>query len=77
MLVCLSGIARDAYDAPSYDQKASFELTVTNIWQSFSGHTTIDYHMSLTTLKYDHSEPLDAFIIELRMLVLRVFLGQE
>ena len=75
--LCLSGIARDAYDALSPDQKASFDLTVAGLQQSFSGRTPIDHHMSLTTLKYDPTEPLDAFVIELRMLVSRAFPGQE
>ena len=75
--LCLSGIARDAYDALSPECKASFDLTVASLQQSFSGRTPIDCHMSLTMLKYDPSEPLDAFVIELRMLVSRAFPGQE
>lgn len=74
--LCLSGIARDAYDSLPSDQKATLALTVTALRQSFSGRTPIDCHMSLTTLKYDPSEPLDSFVIQLRTLVSRAFPGQ-
>ena len=74
--LCLSGIARNAYDSLSSGQKAEFDLTVAGLKSPFAGRTPIDCHMSLTSLRYDPSEPLDAFVIKLRRLVARAFPGQ-
>ena len=74
--LCLTGIARDAYDALTSEQKNSFEQTVSGIRPSFSGRSSIDCHMLLTTLKYDPNDPLDAFVIHLRGLVSQAFPGQ-
>ena len=74
--LCLSGIARDAYDSLSSAQKSSFELMVAGLKPSFAGRTPIDCHMLLTSLRYDPGEPLDAFVIHLRKLVSRAFPGQ-
>ena len=74
--LCLSGIARDAYDALPPEQRVTLSLTITNLKASFLGRTPIDCHMSLTSLKYDPSEPLDSFVIQLRKLVSRAFPGQ-
>ena len=74
--MCLSGIARDAYDALRADQKSRYDFAVAGIKPSFTGRTQVDYHMALTSLKYDPSEPLDAFVIELRKLVRSAFPDQ-
>ena len=73
--LCLVGLARDAYDALTDEQKATFATIESGLKQSFHTRTSVDYHAALRDLKYDGSQGLDAFVIELRKLVSRAYSG--
>lgn len=74
--LCLSGIARDAYDSFSQVQKGSISTIFTALSDCFSGSSPLDSHLALRDLKFSTSESIDVFVIKLRQLVSRAFPGQ-
>lgn len=75
--LCLSGIARDAFDALSDEQKQSYEAAEAGMKSSFTSRSSVDYYAALRELKYDGSSPLDAFVIELKQLISRAYPGAQ
>lgn len=74
--LCLSGIARDAYDALSSAQQQTFQGAAEGLKSSFSQRSAVEYHLALRNLKYDPSESLDNFIIRFRKHVNNAFPNQ-
>ena len=74
--LCLVGIARDAFDSLSKDQKASFDEATKGLRASFSSRSSVDHHVALRALKFDPSGSLDAFVIEFKKLVALAFPDQ-
>ena len=71
--LCLSGIARDAYDAVGEEHRASFASIIVQMRERFRGKSTVDCHLTLNKLRYHTGESLDAFIIQLRKLIVSAF----
>lgn len=74
--LCLVGIARDAFDSLSTDQKATFAGATAGFRASFSGRSSVDHHVALRALRFDPSGSLDAFVIEFKKLVALAFPDQ-
>lgn len=71
--LCLSGIARDAFDALSREQQGTFQTAADGLRAAFSKRSAIDYHLALRGLRYDPRESLDNFVITLRKHVANAF----
>lgn len=71
--LCLLGIARDAYDAVGEGQRGSFESIIEKMRENFQGKSTVDCHLALNKLRYRPGESLDAFVIQLRKLIVSAF----
>ena len=71
--LCLSGIARDAFDALSHEQQRTFPGAADGLRAAFSQRSAVDYHLALRGLRYDPSESLDNFVITFRKHVANAF----
>ena len=74
--LCLVGIARDAFDSLSTEQKGTFAGATAAFRASFVGRSSVDHHVALTALRFDPSGSLDAFVIEFKKLVALAFPDQ-
>ena len=75
--LCLSGVARDAFDSLTVDQRASFGLAVKGLKALFESSNALDAHAKLRQLRFDPRESLDAFVIKFRKLVQDAFPGSD
>lgn len=73
--LCLTGYARDAFEAISRDERDTYSRAVSALRRSFVKPCALDAHSRLQQLKFDPSTPLDPFVIELRKLVAQAFPG--
>lgn len=71
--LCLSGVARDAYDCLPESQKKSVALAFEGLKQAFPSRGFIEAQVQLRSLKFDSHSDLDAFIIQLKGLVCRSY----
>ena len=74
--LCLTGIARDAFDALSREQRGTFQTAADGLRDAFSKRSAVDYHLALRGLRYDPRESLDHFVITLRKHVAKAFPSQ-
>ena len=74
--LCLTGIARDAYDAIPESGRGTFNDVVAGLRKSFGAPSSLEKHLTLQNLKYDPKEPLDTFVIKLKKQVSGAFPGQ-
>ena len=75
--LCLSGVARDAYESLTADQRASYQLTVAGLGTLFEKPSALDAHTKLRQLRFDPHESLDVFVIKFRKLVQDAFPGSD
>lgn len=73
--LCLTGYARDAFEALSRDERDTFSRAIAALRRSFVKPCALDAHSRLQQLKFDPSTPLDPFVIRLRTLVAEAFPG--
>ena len=71
--LCLTGIARDAYDCLPEASKKSISLAFTGLKEAFPSHSVVEAQVQLRGLKFDPKSDLDAFAIRLRRLVSSAF----
>ena len=74
--LCLTGIARDAYDAIPEGGRETFDDVVAGLRKSFGAPSSLEKHLSLQNLKYDPNEPLDTFLIRFKKQIAGAFPGQ-
>ena len=74
--LCLTGVARDAFEALSTDSRSSFDKAMHGLSESFGKPCALDAHARLRNLKFDSSMPLDAFVIRFKQLMTEAFPGQ-
>ena len=75
--LCLSGVARDAYDSLTDDQRKSYDLIVKGLSSLFEKPSALDAHAKLRQLRFDPHESLDVFVIKFRKLVQDAFPGSD
>ena len=74
--LCLTGIARDAFDAIPRDLRVTLDSTVTELKKNFVDPSTLEKHLQLHNMSYKPSESLDKLVIELKKQVSRAFPDQ-
>ena len=75
--LCLSGLARDAFEAVDQSRRQSFTAVVEELRLSFAPVGAVEAHTRLQGLKYDSSEPLENFLIKFKAAVRVAFPGGE
>lgn len=73
--LCLTGLARDAYEALDDSQRLSFTSVVDALRHSFAPVGVVEAHARLQALKFDCSGSLDAFLIRFKAAVRAAFPG--
>ena len=71
--LCLSGIARDAYDSLSDKVKGEISSALEGLRSAFPSGGVVEAQVKLRTLKFQPGSNLDAFVVSLRTLVVRAF----
>ena len=75
--LCLTGIARDAYDGLPEASKKSISLAFDGLKKAFPSHSVVEAQVQLRGMKFDPKTDLDAFAIRLRGLVSAAFPDSE
>lgn len=75
--LCLTGVARDAYDSLTDVQRTTFEDAVEGLKGFFHRPNSVDAHSQLQSLKFEPREhhSFDVFLIKFRKLVHEAFPG--
>lgn len=73
--LCLSGIARDAYDALPEKVRADVSAALAGLRDAFPSGGLVEAQVQLRGLTYNPTSDLDAFVVQLRGLVGRAFPG--
>ena len=73
--LCLTGFARDAFEALPREERDTYSRAVAALRHSFVKPCALDAYSRLQQLKFDPSTSLDAFVIRLRSLVAEAFPG--
>lgn len=75
--LCLTGVARDAYDSLTDGQRATFSEAVEGLKGFFHRPNSIDAHSQLQSLKFEPRQhpSLDVFLIKFRKLVHEAYPG--
>ena len=75
--LCLSGIARDAYDALSDKYKRDISAAFEQLKAAFPADSSVEAQVQLRSLRFQPGNSLDAFVVQLRGLVSRAFPGTD
>ena len=75
--LCLSGTARDAYDAFTDECKKDIKAACKRLKQAFPAGDKVEAQVQLRSLRFSSGECLDAFVVRLRGLVSRAFPGTD
>ena len=73
--LCLTGVARDAYDSLTDSQRTTFKDAVDGLKEFFHRPNSVDAHSQLRSLKFEPQklQSLDVFLIKFRKLVHEAF----
>ena len=71
--LCLTGLARDAYEALDHSQRLSFSAAVDALRHSFAPVGVVEAHSRLQALKFECAEALEAFLIRFKAAVRAAF----
>ena len=74
--LCLTGVARDAFEALPADSRSTFKKAIQGLSESFGRPCALDAHARLRNLQFESSMPLDAFVIRFKQLMSEAFPGQ-
>ena len=75
--LCLTGIARDAYDAFPEQCKKDIDAACKRLTVAFPSGDKVEAQVQLRSLRFTADDSLDAFVVKLRGLVSRAFPGTE
>ena len=75
--LCLSGVARDAYDCLPHESKKSVKAAFIGLQKAFPSRGVIEAQVQLRAVKFDPNSDLDSFVIRLRGLVATAFPGSD
>ena len=73
--LCLSGVARDAFESIPPESRQTFGQTVAALQGLFHKPSALDAHGKLRNLRYDPQQPLGNFVIHLRRPISEAFPG--
>ena len=71
--LCLTGLARDAYEALDVSQRVSYSATIEALSHSFTPIGVVEAHARLQALKFDPAESLEPFLIRFKAAVRAAF----
>ena len=71
--LCLTGLARDAYEALDHNLRNSFSAAVDALRHSFAPMGVVEAHSRLQALTFDCTEGLEAFLIRFKAAVRAAF----
>ena len=77
--LCLTGVARDAFDSLTDSQRPTFSQAVESLQEFFASPNSVDAHAQLQALRLDPNgdESLDVFLIRFRKLVHEAYPGSD
>lgn len=75
--LCLTGVARDAFDSLPEGKRATYDCAVQGLRDLFAKPNSLDAHAELGRLRFDPSGSLDAFVIRFNLLMKQAFPGQD
>ena len=73
--LCLTGVARDAFEALPADGRDTYARAMRCLSESFRRPCALDVHAKLRSLQFDTSKSLDAFVIQFKRLISEAFPG--
>lgn len=73
--LCLTGVARDAFESLTSEHRRSYDAAVESLTKFFVRPCALDAHAKLRELKFEASMSLDAFIIQFKHLMGQAFPG--
>ena len=73
--LCLTAVARDAFEALPPDERATYRTAVAGLCQFFDRSSTLEAHSRLRELKFDTSSPLSTFVVQFKQLARDAFPG--
>ena len=73
--LCLTSVARDAFEALPREESETYEGAVAGLKRSFDQSSTLEAHGRLRELKFDPATPLNTFVIKFRQLAKEAFPG--
>ena len=71
--LCLTGVARDAYDCLSEESKKTYKTAVLGLKQAFPARSVVEAQVQLRSIRFNPESDLDSFIIRLKGLVTTAF----
>ena len=74
--LCLSGVARDAFEAIPAENRSTYENVIKVLSENFRKPSALDAHAKLRNLRFDSSLSLDAFVVKFKHLMSQAFPGQ-
>ena len=75
--LCLTGVARDAFESLSDDQRGTYSQALAALGEIFAGSSAVDAHAQLQELRLDPRDSLDTFLVKFRKLVSEAFPGNN
>ena len=73
--LCLTSVARDAFEALSQEERGTYSAAVTGLRRFFDRSSTLEAHSRLRELKFDPASPLDTFVVQFKQLARDAFPG--
>ena len=67
--MCLSGVARDAYDCLPEESRKSIKTAFTGLRKAFPPRSIVEAQARLKAVTFDPNSDLDSFVVRLRGLV--------
>ena len=75
--LCLTGLAREAFESLERTQRQSFSVTVGALRQCFAPLGVVEAHAKLQVLSFDPSESVEVFLIRFKAAVRAAFPGEN
>ena len=75
--LCLTGVARDAFDSLSEAQRVAYSSVICGLRDLFAKPNSLDAHAELGKLRFDPRMSLDSFVIRFNLLIKLAFPGQD
>ena len=73
--LCLTAVARDAFEALPSDGRVTYGTAVEGLCQFFDRSSTLEAHSRLRELRFDPASPLNTFVVQFKQLVRAAFPG--
>ena len=75
--LCLTGLAREAFESLTPEQRQTFSVTTEALRQCFAPVSAVEAHAKLQSLSFDPCEPVEVFLIRFKAAVRAAFPGES